>query len=139
MKTFISLIIISGLWGFIQNDSFYCKKIRQPDQKHFELLGAYYENHQSGMRGGNSSREYFFKLLILTTDKLNFDSVWMNNKRFKTFITKESAIVNNGGIRFFINDTITLRISDIHGKQLDKEVNYPVFFNCFSLLRYNCN
>jgi len=125
--------------GFKQNDCFYCNKIRQPAQTDFALLDAYFENHQSGMRGGNSRTEYFFKLLILTSDKLNFDSVWLNNNRYEVFVTKERTAVSNKATEFFIHDTITLRISDIHGKLLKKQVKYPVSFNGIALLRYTCN
>ncbi len=102
-----------------------------------KLLEASYENWTSGIRGGGKGTEYFFKVIVLTADKITFDSAWMKNNGYPLFITKELTAVSSGGITFAKNDTITLRISDIAGNTIKKNIAPPVIYNGSALVRYS--
>jgi len=102
-----------------------------------KLLEARYENRTSGIRGGATGREYFFKVLVLTSDKLTFDSAWMKNYGYDIFIANESTVVSNSAIQFSKNDTIILRISDVSGKPIKKNSAAPIEYDGSALVRYN--
>ena len=103
-KTILALTVLLGL-------SFICF----PKPK-FKLLEATSQHWTAGMAGGGSGTDYAFKVVIQTTAKIKFDSVWLNGKAFLIQAVKGKQF--NPLSEFEKNDTITLKISDlVHGRK----------------------
>lgn len=106
----------------------------------FVLLSSHYEAHTAGIASGYNSLEYFFKILINTEEKINFDSAWIQQKSFVIFISKESTVVSSKAIPFHKGDSIILRVSDIQDyKNENKIANPPIQHSGEALIRYIIN
>jgi hypothetical protein len=85
---------------------------------YFTLLSATSQSWTSGIAGGGSGTEYYFKIKVNTADKLLFDSAWVNNKAFQVFISKETKSISNEPIKYGNGDVISIRISDIKNQNI---------------------
>lgn len=108
------------------------------DKVGVKLLEASSENWTSGMKGGGSGTEYYFKIKILTSEKVVFDSLWINGNSFKTYIANTNKSVSNSPIVFVKNDIITVKVSDIRrpNKPSNNTRNPPKKYKGAALLRY---
>ena len=84
-------------------------------KKNIKLIDATSQKSNSGVKGGINSTEYYFKIKILTSEKINFDSLWIGTKVFNPFIANNKTVVSSQGQSptYSKNDTITLRISEV--------------------------
>jgi hypothetical protein len=106
------------------------------NQQDFTLLAATYENWASGIRGGASGRDYFFKIFIQVNEQLAFDSVWINYYSYPLITSKDKTTVNRDGIKISIDDTIILKVSDIYSKEIKKVISPPMEYAGNALIRY---
>lgn len=132
------LIILTGIIFCNCKPSQQTATLQNEEKKYqdFRLLEAKYENWASGIRGGASGRDYFFKILIQVNEQLAFDSVWINNYSYPLITSKEKTTVSNDAIKISINDTIVLKVSDIYDKKIKKAVPPPVKYAGSALIRY---
>lgn len=101
-----------------------------------KIIEATSKYSASGIKGGINSTEYYFKIKILTEEKMDFDSLWIGKKVFKPFIANSKPSVSNQALTFFKNDTITLRVSDLQSKNSSSVATSPIKYKGSALLRY---
>lgn len=92
------------------------------DIEYFTLLNAISENWTAGIINGGSGIDYYFKIKINTSEKLIFDSAWINNKSFGIYISRVTTSISNEPVKYGNGDIITLRVSDMKN-QNSKAVN----------------
>jgi hypothetical protein len=78
-----------------------------------KLISASSENWLSGTNGGGKGTEYYIKIKILSSNKVEFDSLFTNKKGFKTYLANPNKGITSTPITVSKNDTITVRVSDI--------------------------
>ena len=102
------------------------------------LVAATYENWTAGINGGGSGKEYYFKIAILSSDKIIFDSLWVGNKSFKTYLSNNKKTISSSPIVFFKNDTIIVRASEMDNHNYHNS-KLPLRYKGDALLRYYTN
>lgn len=108
----INKFIISTITVIILSSCHTSKKILAKSQSSdFILLDSKYENSVPGYIGGFRSTEYYFKILITSNNHLQFDSAWIDNHRYATFMSRLSTTINNKPIEISQGDTLILRVS----------------------------
>jgi hypothetical protein len=107
-------------------------------QCNVKLIEASVEKRTSGINGGGSSAEYYLKLKILTDQKIKFDSLWMNDNVFITYLANNKKSVSNTPITFSKNDTVTVRVSNLRNSKTIK-IKPPIKSKGEALLRYFIN
>lgn len=78
-----------------------------------KLISASSESWSSGTNGGGKGTEYYIKIKILSSNKVEFDSLFINNKGFKTHLANPNKGITSAAITISKNDTVTVRVSDI--------------------------
>lgn len=101
------------------------EKTSEQKKEYFTLLGATSQSWTAGIPSGGSGTEYYFKIKINTSDKIIFDSAWINNKSFELFIAKETTTISNAPIKYEKGDIITLRVSDLKNKNTKTVISKP--------------
>ena len=128
MKTKIYVTLLLAFGGILFS-SFLCKKYA------IKLIDASSQNWVSGIQSGGSGTEYYFKIKILTEQKIDFDSLWVKNESFKTYLANKGNGISGKPITFSKNDTITLRASDL-SKKNNTTLKTPINYKGVALLRY---
>ena len=109
----------------------------------FILLNATSQDWTAGIPGGGRGTEYYFKIKVNTKDKMLFDTVWVNNKAFGIYISRGKGIISNTPIKYSYGDTIILRVSDIHSKQIENKNtennNPPIKYDGAALISFMVN
>jgi hypothetical protein len=129
VKQFIAFLIFSCVLFF---SSFTSK------QSVLKLIDASSEKWISGINGGGSGTEYYLKIKILTAQTIKFDSIWMNDKVFGSYLANNKKSVSNNPTTFSKNDTVTVRVSDF-SKNKTIKAKYPIKYTGAALLRYYVN
>lgn len=107
-------------------------------QEPFKLISAISENWTAGIPSGGSGTEYYFKIKIMTSDKIDFDTLWTNNKSFATFISKESTSISDKPIQFGKGDIITIRATELKNQNIKQAiVNSPIKYKGAALIGYH--
>jgi hypothetical protein len=102
-----------------------CCKRDQP----FKLLSASQQTWTAGVASAGSGTEYYFSIKIISPKKIVFDSVWIGNKIFPSFVTRKKAPITGGSFLYQKGDTITVRVSALT-KRPGKEVIAKPFIKC---------
>ena len=125
--------------AFIQKDSNNIVD-SESDSTHelFTIKSAISRSWISGVYGGGSGTEYTIIITILTSEQLDFDSLWINNSHLKLFVAQESSI-SNMQIKIKKGDEITLRATDIHDKNAMSNIRPPFNFIGEALLYCRVN
>ena len=105
------------------------------EKENIKLVDATFQLSTSGIQGGANSTEYYFKLKILTPEKIDFDSIWVSNKVFKPFLSNNKPVISDQAPSFSKNDTIILRISDMK-VNASFSAKAPIKYQGSALLRY---
>lgn len=105
--------------------------------KHFEVLNAFSSSWTAGTLQGGSGTEYYFNIILKSKQKIIFDSIWINNRSSKIFISKKQKSISSAPIDYFKGDTITLRISMSNNNI--KQVKSPKKITKGALLSYRIN
>ena len=105
--------------------------------KHFEVLNTFSSSWTAGTLQGGSGTEFYFDIIIKSKQKIIFDSIWINNRSSKIFISKKQKSISSAPIDYFKGDTITLRIS-ISNNNI-KQVKSPKQITKGALLSYRIN
>ena len=105
--------------------------------KHFEVLNAFSSSWTAGTLQGGSGTEFYFDIIIKSKQKIIFDSIWINNRSSKIFISKKQKSISSAPIDYFKGDTITLRISMSNNNI--KQVKSPKQITKGALLSYRIN
>ena len=109
-------------------------------KKYFKLLSAISENWTAGIPSGGSGTEYYVKIKIITTEKIVFDTLWINNTAFETFISKESTSVSDKPIQYSKGDIITVRATELKNQNIKPAtVIPPIKYNGAALIGYRIN
>ena len=108
------------------------------EKENIKLISANSEISKSGTNGGVSSKEYFFKLKILSTEQIEFDSLWMEKKGFKTYVANNKKGITSQAPTFSKNDTVIVRVSDLSRSKMIQG-KPPIKFDGSALLRYYIN
>jgi hypothetical protein len=103
-----------------------------------KLIESTSESWHSGINGGGSGTEYYFKIKIITDKKLVFDSVWVNNKCLASFLSSNNNTITQNPILFSKNDIVSLRVSDLSLSKTPSSVA-PIKYKGDALLRYYLN
>lgn len=105
-----------------------------------KLIEATSQEWQSGVNGGGRGTEYSFKIKILSSKKIEFDSLWINNDVFKISLSNMSKTISNKPISFSKNDTIKVRTSNFSvstAKPISlTQVTPPKKHNGAAIMRY---
>lgn len=81
---------------------------------YFRIVRSTSQEWVAGIRGGGKGTDYFFKVEITTDDDLHFDTVWMKNRAYALFATKEKPGISSQPIVFSKGDVIVLSASEVH-------------------------
>src|SRR5258708_7398852 len=84
-----------------------------PKTNYIKLIEASSQRWTSGIQGGGRGTEYYFKIKVLTNEKIDFDSAWIGNKVFKPYLANNKPVISDKPVTYQKNDTITVRISDL--------------------------
>ncbi|MEO8085852.1 MAG: hypothetical protein ABI763_03475 [Bacteroidota bacterium] len=104
----------------------------------FTLLESFSQEWVSGIQGGGKSTEYSFRMIVLTADKMNFDSAWISGNAFKVYLANTSKIISSRPVTFSQNDTITVRAS--HSSNSKPRIDSPpVHYSGAALISYRLN
>lgn len=107
------------------------------NNKHFEVLNTFSSSWTAGTLQGGSGTEFYFDIIIKSKQKIIFDSIWINNRSSKIFISKKQKSISSAPIDYFKGDTITLRISMSNNNI--KQVKSPKQITKGALLSYRIN
>ena len=107
------------------------------NNKYFKLLNATSSSWTAGTARGGTGTEFYFKIVIKTKQKIVFDSLWVENRSNKIFVSKEQKIVPNAPVEYSKGDTITLRISFLNNN--NKTVKKPISNKGDALISYRIN
>lgn len=104
-------------------------------------INSYSENWVAGVQGGGRGIEYYFNFKILTADKIEFDTLWINNKAFKTYLQNNKKTVSDKPITFSKNDTVVVRASEFVNERIptNQVAKAPISYKGTALLRYTVN
>lgn len=109
-------------------------------KEYFKLLTTISESWTAGIQSGGSGIEYYLKIKITTGEKIFFDTLWINNKAFNIFISKESSSVSSEPVKFGNGDIITLRATDLRNQYTKTvTVNPPINYIGAALFGYSIN
>jgi hypothetical protein len=92
-----------------------------PTNGYFTMIRATSQEWVAGIRGGGRGTDYSFKLEIATDQDLQFDTVWMNNRAYALFATKEKPGGSSQPIVFSKGDVIVLSASEVHYEQAQSQ------------------
>ena len=101
------------------------------------VLNAFSSSWSAGTFQGGSGTEYYFNIILKSKQKITFDSIWINNRSSKIFISKKQKSISSAPIYYFKGDTITLRISMSNNNI--KQVKSPKQITKGALLSYRIN
>jgi len=106
----------------------------------FTLLHASSESWTAGIPSGGSGTEYYFEVKINSLKEITFDSVWINNKSYPIFLSKETKAISSDPVKFVKGDSITLRVSDLtNSANPASPVKPPVAYTGAALIGYKAN
>lgn len=105
--------------------------------KHFEVLNAFSSSWSAGTLQGGSGTEFYFEIIIKSKQKIIFDSIWINNRSNKIFISKKQKSISSAPIEFKKGDTIILRTSMSNNNI--KQFKSPKQISDGALLSYRIN
>ena len=88
---------------------------------YFTMIRSTSQEWVAGIRGGGRGTDYFFKLEITTDQDLQFDTVWMKNRAYALFATKEKPGGSSQPIVFSKGDVIVLSASEVHYEQAQSQ------------------
>jgi hypothetical protein len=101
------------------------------------VLNAFSSSWTAGTLQGGSGTEFYFDIIIKSKQKIIFDSIWINNRSSKIFISKKQKSISSAPIDYFEGDTITLRTSMSNNNV--KQVKSPKQISYGALLSYRIN
>jgi len=84
---------------------------------YFAMIRSTSQEWVAGIRGGGRGTDYFFKLEITTDQELLFDTVWMKNRAYPLFVTKDKPGDPSQPGVFSKGDVIVLTASDVEYEQ----------------------
>lgn len=116
--------------------------VNKPETKrdYFTLLSATSENWTAGIPSGGSGTEYYFKIKITSSDKIIFDTLWINDNAFETFISKESTSISDKPVQYGKGDIITVRVTELKNQNIKPvTVIPPIKYNGAALIGYRIN
>jgi hypothetical protein len=131
MKYRFYLLLFTCFFIFSFKTSLFCTN------KHFKVLNAFSSNWSAGTLQGGSGTEFYFDIIIKSKQKIIFDSIWINNRSNKIFISKKQKSISSAPIEFKKGDTITLRTSMSNNNV--KQVKSPKQISDGALLSYRIN
>lgn len=104
-----------------------------------ELLDANSQKWVAGIQGGGSGTEYFFKVVIMTDDQLEFKDLWLKNGLHQDiYLSRNQSSVSAAPVSIHKGDTITLRASILNDASQVLE-SAPIDFNGTALIGYFLN
>jgi len=106
-----------------------------------KLINASCEIRNNGInrtKASSARSEYYFKIKILSKEKVTFDSLWMNGASFKTYLSANQKFISGKPVTFAVGDTITVRASETSKENRPKS-NAPIRYKGAGLLRYYVN
>jgi hypothetical protein len=112
--------------------NFYFKKT------HIQVIETYKTNWMSGRSGNKSGTDYYIKVKIMNNQKIEFDSLWFEDKGMPTFLSQITNDISDKPITFNKNDTVTVRVSYLNGSQTNL-TKAPKNYKSEALLRYFVN
>jgi hypothetical protein len=118
-------------------------KIASEESTPLRLLNAEYEEWTAGVKDGGRGTEYYFKLNVATSDKVQFDSAWIGGKVFASYVAHKGMgkPVTTQPVTFKKGDDITLRVSDLQlpSAPMATTAVPPINYKGAALLRYRIN
>jgi hypothetical protein len=76
------------------------------------IVEATCRRSRNGINLGGYGSEYLLKTVILSSKKIEFDSLWVHNKPLKTFLASNRRGISNAPVTFRMGDTVTVMASD---------------------------
>jgi hypothetical protein len=88
---------------------------------YFTLIRATSQEWVAGIRGGGRGTDYSFRLEITTDKELQFDTVWMKNRAYPLFVTKDKPGDPSQPGVFSKGDVIVLSASGVEYEQAQSQ------------------
>ncbi len=105
---------------------------------YFNLLNATSEPWVSGIRGGGNGIEHSFQIYILSDQKLIFEKVWMKDKVFDVFVSKNQGAVTSDPVQYSKYDAIVVRVSEFQSG-ISEKIIPPVKYEGEALIGFTAN
>lgn len=121
--------------------SFSCFNNRESAKKGeaalFSILEATAENWQAGIQEGGSGTDYRFATLIHTDKDLQFDSVWIAEKKISLPLSvgRLRGPVSSAPVRFSTGDTVLL-VASVLSSEMPKLTSAPKAFKGDALISF---
>lgn len=106
------------------------------DNKYFTLTKATSQDWTAGTPRGGTGTDYYFDVVINTSQSLTFDSLWIDTKSYALFVSKESTGISSEPVSFSKGDKIVVRASVLSNKNHETSSVSPVPFTGAALMRY---
>jgi hypothetical protein len=88
---------------------------------YFAIIRSTSQEWVAGIRGGGRGTDYSFRLEINTDKELQFDTVWMKNRAYPLFVTKDKPGDPSQPGVFSKGDVIVLTASDVEYEQAQSQ------------------
>jgi hypothetical protein len=101
------------------------------------VVGATCRRSRNGINRGGYESEYLLKTVILSSKRIEFDSLWMHNKPLKTYLASNRKGISNAPITFSMGDTVTVMATDGDDSAIKApQNNYLPKYKGDAILRY---
>jgi hypothetical protein len=134
----VSLLLLNGCFGSRapQGQTNMPRKATYFNNNGLTLKSATLQDSVSVLNGQRNI-EYFFKVSIVTSEQVSFDSVWIGQKPLHIYITEENKTITSGKFKIALGSTITFRASDFNTQQIPSDSRAPVAYEGKALIRYS--
>lgn len=97
------------------------------------LLDSYYEQNTPGYRTAPKSVEYYFKIKVTSNNRIEFDSVWINDKRYALFVSRLVGPISNEEFILKKKDSAMVRASTF---SVSDSIVPPIAYDGKALIRF---
>lgn len=103
---------------------------------YFSVLSAQSEEFSAGRRGGERGTEYTLRVKIVSTKKIQFDSLWVGKKALTVYPARLRGPVSSAPVTFKKGDTIFLKATGPLESELPVTGRTPVAYKGSALVSY---
>ena len=118
---FYLMIILIMFVSAVAAPSIFCRK-----HPHFTLLSANEQKWTAGIPSGGSGTEYYFCIKLLTSRTIVFDSVWIGDQVFPSFVTRQKASITGESFLYQKGDTVLVRVSALKNRTHKEATSTPL-------------
>ncbi len=90
------------------------------------LLSATEQKWTPGVQSGGGGTEYYFSIKIVSAKTIVFDSVWIGDQVFSSFVTRQKASITGESFLYQKGDTVVVRVSALKNRIHKETISKPL-------------